>query len=194
MKIILALIFLSLFCLTFTSESNSLAFLETFAEPIKCEYQVYSMVWSAKYYNPVEKKKFFFNVPSSFSTEMTLDINNKSIFLNFLNWKNDMGNFKYLTDEKENINSSVFAPLINFSGDMTNVSVSFNFAKFPEFEISNLNIYQNSFAKSFQVKITKTIGDRLKNAVYFTFDFNKKAIDPNLLIKFEQYLESVRRK
>jgi len=65
---------------------------------------------------------------------------------------------------------------------------------FLKFEISNLNIYQISFVKSSQVKITKIYGDRLKNAVYFTFDFNKKAIDPNLLIKFEKYLESVRRK
>lgn len=194
MKITLALIFLSLFSLTFTSESQNLAFLEAVADPISAEYQVYSMVWSAKYYNPGEKKKFFFNIPFSFNTQMGLDINNKSIFLNFVNWKNDKGNFSYLTNEKENIYSSVFAPLLNFSDDMTNVSISFDFTKFPEFEISHLNIYQNSFAKSFQVKITKTNQDKLKNALYITFDFNKKAIDPKLLTKFEEYLESIRRK
>lgn len=194
MKIYLALIFLSLFALTITSEPESFSFLEAGADPIKAEYQVYSMVWSAKYYNPIEKKKFFFNIPFSFNTEMGLDINNKTIILNFVNWKNDKANFSYMIKEKENIFSSVFAPLLKFSDDMTNVSVSFDFAKFAEFEISHLNIYQNSFSKSYQVKITKVNGDKLKNALYITFDFNKKAIDPNILTKFEQYLESVRRK
>lgn len=194
MKITFALILISLFSLTHTSDSQSLAFLEAVADPISTEYQVYSMVWSAKYYNPGEKKKFFFNIPFSFNTQMGLDVKNKSIFLNFVNSKNDKANFSYLTKEKENIYSSVFAPLLTFSDDMTNVSVSFDFVKFPEFEISHLNIYQNSFSKSYQVKITKTNGDKFKNALYITFDFNKKAIDPKLLTKLEQYLESVRRR
>lgn len=194
MKLILGLIFLSLFSLTLTDQPSNLSFLESVGEPINLEYQVYSMVWSAKYYNPVEKKKFFFNIPFSFNTQMGLDMSNKIIFLNFVNWKADKGNFKYLTDEKENINSSIFKPLLNFSDDLTNVGVSFDFTKYSDFEISHLNIYQNSFAKSYQVKITKTNGDILKNALYITFDFNKKAIDPALLTKFEQYLESVKRK
>ena len=84
-----------------------------------------------KILQPSRKKKFFFTTPFSFSSEMTMDINNKIIFLNFVDWKNDKGNFKYLTDEKKKINSRVFAPLTNFSADMTNVTVSFNFEKFP---------------------------------------------------------------
>jgi hypothetical protein len=80
MKIIFSLILITLFSLTFTSESQSLAFLEAVADPISTEYQVYSMVWSAKYYNPGEKKTFFFNIPFSFNTLMGFDGNNKSIF------------------------------------------------------------------------------------------------------------------
>jgi len=194
MRTTLSLLFLSLFSLTFTSQSESLAFLEAVADPISSEYQVYSMVWSAKYYNPGEKKTFFFNIPFSFNTEMGLDINNKSIFLNYVNWKNDKANYSFLIKEKENINSSVFAPLLKFSDDMTNVTVSCDYKKFPEFEISHFNIYQNSFAKSYQIKITKTNEDKRKNALYITFDFNKKAIDDKLLTKFQQFLESIRRK
>ena len=194
MKTDLALIFLFLFCLTFTSESQSSEFHTAVTEPFSADYPVYSMVWSAKYYQPSEKKKFYFAIPFSFKTQMGLDINNKNIFLNFVNWKNDKANFSNLMKEKDNIFSSIFAPLLNFSFDMTNVSVSLDFGQNPGFEISNLNIYQNSFAKSFQVKITRTDGDKLKNALYITFDFIKKGIDPLLLDRFKKYLESVKRK
>ena len=46
-------------------------------------YKVYSLVFSAKYYNPVEKKTFFFAIPFSFATEMKIDKNN-TIHLNFI--------------------------------------------------------------------------------------------------------------
>lgn len=192
MKYLLVTLFFALFAAVFTSEADSLQFLEPASEPLM-NYKVYSMVWSAKYYNPGEKKTFFFNIPFSFDTQMSLDVSNKNIFLNFINWKQDKGNFNYLIKEKENINKSVFIPLLNFSSDMTSVNISFDFKKNPELEISNLKIYENSFAKSYQVKITKK-NDKLKNALYITFDFNKKVIGEKYLKFLEDYFYLVREK
>jgi hypothetical protein len=36
-------------------------------------YKIYSMVFSAKYYNPSEHKTFFFVVPFTFKTEMLIE-------------------------------------------------------------------------------------------------------------------------
>ena len=188
MKILYSFLILLAFSFILTNQTENLKFLQDYNLNNSLDFKVYSMVWSAKFYNPIEKKKFFFNIPFSFDTRMILEKDNNLLKIDFTNYQNDKANFNMLLKQKENIFSSVFLPLIKFTDDFTKVEFLMNLGNDSEFDITNLKIYQNSIFKSYQIKINKR-NDRLKNTLYVTFDFNKKEIEENKMITFEKYFD-----
>ena len=176
MKVYICLL-LALATLVVASEPEHLEFLTDSTPALKKisdTYQVYSMVWSGKYYNNrAEKPEFFFAVPMSFNTAMKVDVAKKVISLDFVNYKKDMSNFKVLLTDAPKALASKFGPLLKFSPDFSKVDVNLDFVANPTFELSLVHIYQNKDFRNVQLKITIPTS-KVDRAFYITFDLFKK--------------------
>jgi hypothetical protein len=149
---------------------------------------IYSMVWSAKSYTTTgkEQKTFFFACPFSFNTLMTINSQTKSINLNFQTYKNDLANFKYLVDAAPLVTKSTWGQFVTFSDGQKDPSVaqyqtidlSLNLNE-AEYTVERIKLYQNQTFRDIQVKLVKQ-SDKFRNALYVTFDFNKKAAGDNI--------------
>ena len=135
---------------------------------------VYSMVWSAKSYTTTgaEKKTFFFAVPFSFNTIMTVDTSTKNLNMNFIGYDNDMGNFKYIVDSVPAVRKSWWGQFMSFSENNSQVELSLDFNE-AEYTVERIKMYQNSTFRDIQIKLVK-VNDKFKSALYVTFDFEKK--------------------
>ncbi len=149
---------------------------------------VYSMVWSAKSYTTTgkEQKTFFFAAPFSFNTIMTINTLTKSINFDFKTYKNDMANFKYVTDSVASVAKSWWGQFVTFSDGVSkpdvdkyqqiDLNLNLNDA---EYTVERIKLYQNQTFRDVQVKLVK-VGDKFKNALYVTFDFDKKSAGENI--------------
>ncbi len=168
------------------SEDNNLRFLANISGvPIP----VYSMVWSAKSYTTTgaERKTFFFAVPFSFNTLMTVDTSAKSINLDFVDYKNDLGNFKYIRDAVPLVERSWWGQFVAFSQDNSKIDLNLNLNE-AEYTVQRIKLYQNQTFKDIQIKLVK-VNDTFKNALYITFDLHKQTA-MNLIEPFIDFLKA----
>jgi hypothetical protein len=195
MKVFACLIFaLAMTSMVLSTEPEHLEFLTESTPALKSinnPYQVYSMVWSGKYYNNrAEKKDFFFAIPMSFNTEMKIDTARKVISLNFVNYKSDMANFKSVLTDGPLALKSKFAPLITFSPDFSKIDLSMDFKAHPEFQFSLLHLYQNKDFRNVQFKITIP-SSKVDRAFYITFDLFKQAVSGDDIQSFIDFAKSL---
>ena len=135
---------------------------------------VYSMVWSAKSYTTTsaEKKTFFFAVPFSFNTIMSVNTETKTFNMNFIGYDNDMGNFKYMVDSVPAVRKSWWGQFMTFSNNASQLELSLDFNE-AEYTVERIKLYQNTTFRDIQIKLVK-VNDKFKSALYITFDFEKK--------------------
>ena len=135
---------------------------------------VYSMVWSAKSYTTTgaEKKTFFFAAPFSFNTIMTLNTHTKSMSLNFIGYKNDVANFKYVVDSVPAVSKSWWGQFMSFSENNSQIDLSLDMNE-ADYTVERIKLYQNQTFRDIQIKLVK-VNDKFKSALYITFDFQKQ--------------------
>ncbi len=153
--------------------------------------KVYSMVWSAKYYNPSEIKTFFFAVPFAFNTNMKVETLSKNIHLEFPNYSNAMDMFRTLKEEGQKAEQCTFNKVITFSDNYTKVDLSLDFPKNTDYALSLVHAYENKFAKSVQIKITQP-NSKLQRALYVTFDFAKGEAKAEDIQSFLDFLNGIK--
>ena len=156
--------------------------------PIK----VYSMVWSGKYYNPSEVRSFFFAIPFSFNTFMTVDTVNKNIHLEFPNFENAMEMFRTVKEEAKKAEKGTYNKIITFSDEYTKIDLNLDFAKNPDYALSLIKPYENQFAKSIQIKITMP-NSKIQRALYVTFDLAKGEVQPEVISSFMDFLNKLKK-
>ena len=192
----LLVITLSLLSNIKSHESESLEFLTDFTPAVEAQrslnditFKVYSMVWSAKYYNPSEQKTFFFAVPMSFNTIMKINTETKNIHIEFPNYKNSMENFKYVVEDGKKAEVSSFNKIVKFSEGYSKIDLSLNL-KGSEYSLANIKVYQNTFAKSVEIKITQPLSKHAR-ALYVTFDLAKGETVPEDVGSFVDFLTKI---
>jgi hypothetical protein len=186
--------FLILLSLAIVCKSDDM--ITTWTEPILTGFtdtpiKVYSMVWSGKYYNPGEKKDFFFAVPFAFDTRMTVFTTKKSINLKFPNFDNAMEMFRVVREEGQKAKESKFGKILTFSEDYTSVDINLDFQN-TEYELSLVHPYENQFAKSVQIKITIP-QSKIQRAFYITFDLAKGDVKPEIIASFIEFLNKLKK-
>ena len=188
------LITLAMTSMVLSSEPEHLEFLTESTPAIRSinsPYQIYSMVWSGKYYNNrKEKKDFFFAIPQSFNTEMKIDTARKVISLNFVNYQKDLGNFKSVQTDGPIALKSKFGPLLTFSADFSRLDLNMDFKANPGFEFSLLHLYQNKDFRNVQIKITIP-SSKVDRAFYITFDLFKNAVSAEDINAFMDFVKSL---
>ena len=150
------------------------------------------MVWSGKYYNPGEKKTFFFAVPMLFATVMKVNKSQKSIHLNFVAAKKNAGMYKIVREEAKKAEESTFNGVLTFSNGYQEVDVNLNFEQNSEFAIELVKEYQNIFAKSIQIKVVQP-NSKVKRAMYITFDLAKGEVSDDERDQFAAFLNSLKK-
>jgi hypothetical protein len=148
------------------------------------ELKIYSMVWSAKHYTGItpkdsgkEVKDFFFAVPFSFNTVMTLDTTKKSFSFKFPGIDSDKANAGLLkTELAANSRNTEWSQFVKVNSDYKSVELSLDFKSNPKYEVSRIRTYNNQTFKSLEVKLFNTTSPT-KAALYVTFDFDKTVTD-----------------
>jgi hypothetical protein len=190
LSFLVLLLSLSLFCKSDDMITN-------WTEPILTGFsdapiKVYSMVWSGKYYKSgTEVKDFFFAVPFSFNTKMTVFTNTKSIHLEFPNVDNAVEMFRVVREEGQKAKESKFGKVLTFSDDYTNVDINLNFES-TDYALSLVHTYENQFAKSVQIKITIP-SSKVQRAFYITFDLAKGEVKPEIIASFIEFLNKLKK-
>ena len=154
------------------------------------DYKVYSMVFSAKHYNPDEKKTFFFAIPNSLVTEMKIDSNN-TVTLDFTRADTQKETLKVLREQGALASNSSFSEILTFTDDFKKLCLSLDFHSKQNFKIVDITDYQNITFKSFRVKIMPTSSKMMK-ALYITFDFAKGENDDKNILYFKNYLNEMK--
>ena len=153
-------------------------------------FKIYSMVFSAKYYKPVEKKTFFFAVPFSFATEMKIDKSNL-IHLIFPRADNAKEMLTVIKEEGKLAQKSNFGEILNFSEDFKKIDISLDFITHPNFKVVNVKDYHNQFSNSFQIKIIVS-DSKIAKSLYITFDLAKGENSEEAIEKFKEYLIKIK--
>ena len=171
MKVFLLALTLLTITASVFSQENNLRFL---ASLNGAQVPVYSMVWSAKSYTTtgLEQKTFFFAIPFSFNTIMTVDTQAKSINLNFIDSKNDSGNFHYVKESVPLIEKSWWGQFMTFTDNYTKIDLNLELNE-AEYTVERIKLYQNTTFRNVQIKLVK-VNDKFKNALYVTFDLQKQ--------------------
>ena len=165
----------------------------TYARSIEdITFQVYSMVFSGKYYvNNAERKMFFWSVPFSFRTEMTVNSQTDQVSLNFVAAKQGGSFYTDMKEQGKVASNSEFSKVFGFNEDFTNLVMSFTSSLDPKSGISlnKVRSYQNNTFKSYELKFIVN-GDKLNKSLYVTFDLTKTTQSKEDIGKWEDYLQS----
>lgn len=159
--------------------------------PFDTYIDVYSMVFSSKkYVSGKEMKDFFFAVPHSFYCKATINKEKNAITINFPNYKQDLGNFKFVKEGLIASKSSLFNDIFSFPEDYSSVTLNLNL-KDTKYEFSLLHVYKNKDFKDVQIKLTIPTESRIPRALYITFDFYQKVVSEKDYSTFVDYLLSL---
>lgn len=195
MKIALLLLFVTISFTICSEDEENLRFLadKNFKGLDGKTIRVYSMVWSAKYYNPGEKKTFFFAIPFSFQTTINVNTKLNTIHLDYNKAENFNEMFKIVKTEAKSAEESSWNRLISFTDGYTKSDLNLDFTSNPDFALTNVKVYQNQFAKSVQIKLTQP-QSKNPRALYVTFDFAKGEVDASDIEAFISYVNSLEKK
>ena len=155
-------------------------------------YNIYSMVFSGKYYKPGEIKEFFWAVPSAFQTDMKIISKDKKLNLNFKGASAAVSFLETMIEEGKKAKDSQFGEMLTFTSDFKQLGFDFNNLN-QKIAITNVKVYQNSTSKSIEVKFMIT-ASKFKRSFYVTFDFFKKVQPDEEIQMFIDYIKNLSNK
>ena len=169
--------------------SNELRFLEDTES-----YPMYSGIVSLKSYkNGALKKVFFYAIPFSFQSNIILNKTEKTITIEYPNYRNDMGNFKFVKEGSKLAESSTFNKFITYPEDKSynSMTLHLDLINATDFRIRQVREYGNTKFRS--IKVTVENIEKPYLSLDLTFDFDAKVVNAGQRAGIENFLNSFRK-
>ena len=156
-------------------------------------YPMYSGVVSHKSWKSGKIEKiFFFAIPFSFNCNIILDKTAKTITIDYPNYRNDLGNFKFVKEGSIKAESSVYNKFITFPENKkyNSMTLHLDLINNTDFKLKQVREYGNTKFRSLKVTVENVEKPYL--TLDLTFDFNASVVSALQRKNIEDFIESFR--